>query len=208
MVARRVASLLAWALGLLALATLTLAGYTGYQALQVKTSLETVAGELELVVEELRTGETRSARERLVTVQDEAAVAAQSSNGPGWWLASRAPTIGDDVSAVRTVADVADVLAQTVMPAVLQAGIQIERIDPYDGRAAIDRVEGAVASLSRANEALGEQEDRLAAIPVDDLHPRLAEPIEQVRAELAGASDYLRLTSREARRALEAVPGR
>jgi hypothetical protein len=206
-VARRgLGSTLGWTLVLLVLAAIVLAGYTSYQALRVKDGLETVAGELDPAVRDLQAGDARSLRERLATVQDGAAEAADNSDGPGWWLASRLPRFGDDVEAIRTVADVSDVLASGVLPDVVKALGKVENVDPYAGPEAVAQLERAAGSLSRAEKDLREQEERVAAIPVGDLDPRLAAPVRRMQSALAEADSYLRQTFTEAQQALDAVP--
>lgn len=188
------------------LGVLVLAGYTGYQVLQVKDGLETVAGEVEPAVQELEAGDASAVRLRLDTVQEGAAKAADNSKGPGWWLASKAPRYGDDVEAVRTVADVSDVLASGVLPKVVRATTRVENIDPYDGPEALDELESAGKSLARAKKQLQRQERRVAAIEVDELDPRLAAPIEQVQLALGTASGFLDGKLGQAEQALAAVP--
>lgn len=196
----------AWAASGLVLGAVTLAGYTGYQAVQVKSGLETVAGELSPVLQDLQALDERSVRERLVTIQDAAAQAADNAQGPGWSLAARAPVVGDDVEAVQTVTDVADRLARTVLPDVVQAGSAIKNVDASDGRTALLEVEVAARSLAKAQARLRRQEARVAAIRLDELDRRLAGPIETLQIELRLASDFLDRISREARQARSVVP--
>ena len=198
-------SLFAWAGSGLVLGTVALAGYTGYQAVQVKSGLETVAGEISPVLQDLQALDETSVRERLVTIQDAAAQAADNAQGPGWSLAGRAPVVGDDVDAVQTVTDVADRLARTVLPDVVQAGSAFENLDASDARMALLEADAAASSLARAQARLRRQEARVAAIRVDELDPRLAAPIERLQIELRLASDFLDRISREARQARSAV---
>ncbi len=206
MAARSFGSMFGRMLLLIVLATLALAGYTLYQAVHVRNGLERAAGELQPAVQDLQSGDVAAARRRLDTVQEGAAEAADNSNGPGWWIASRAPVVGDDVEAVRTVADVSDVLASGVLPDVISATEKVTKVDPYDGRAAVAQLKRAAASLDKADTELRRQEARVAAIQVDELDSRLADPVSQMQVALAGASDFLGRTSRDAQQALDAVP--
>ena len=201
-------SLFGWAASGLVLGTVALAGYTGYQAVQVKSGLETVAGEISPVLQDLQALDESSVRERLVTIQDAAAQAADNAQGLGWSLAVRAPVVGDDVEAVQTVTEVADRLARTVLPGVVQAGSAIKNLDVSDGRTALLEAEEAAGSLAKAQARLRRQEARVAAIRVDELDPRLAAPIERLQIELRLASDLLDRISREARHARSMVPPR
>lgn len=190
----------------LVLVMLGIAGYTGYQALQVKDGLETVASEAEPAVQDLEDGDAASLRQRLGKVQDGAAQAADNSKGPGWWIASRLPKYGDDVQAIRTVADASDVLASDVLPRVVKGTTTVASVDPYDGPDAVRQVKRAARTLVRADKRLRHQESRVAAIDTEQLDPRLADPVEQLQVALGTATDYLDGKLGEAKQALAAVP--
>lgn len=190
----------------LVLVMLGIAGYTGYQALQVKDGLETVASEAAPAVQDLEDGDAASLRERLGKVQDGAAQAADNSKGPGWWIASRLPKYGDDVQAIRTVADASDVLASDVLPRVVKGTTTVASVDPYDGPDAVRQVKRAARTLVRADKRLRHQESRVAAIDTEQLDPRLADPVEQLQVALGTATDYLDGKLGEAKQALAAVP--
>ncbi|HEX6877950.1 MAG TPA: hypothetical protein VF165_19980 [Nocardioidaceae bacterium] len=190
----------------LVLVMLGIAGYTGYQALQVKDGLETVASEAAPAVQDLEDGDAASLRQRLGKVQDGAAQAADNSKGPGWWIASRLPKYGDDVQAIRTVADASDVLASDVLPRVVKGTTTVASVDPYDGPDAVRQVKRAARTLVRADKRLRHQESRVAAIDTEQLDPRLADPVEQLQVALGTATDYLDGKLGEAKQALAAVP--
>lgn len=190
----------------LVLVALGIAGYTGYQALQVKDGLETVASEAEPAVQDLQDGDAAALRQRLGKVQDGAAQAADNSKGPGWWIASRLPKYGDDVQAIRTVADASDVLASDVLPRVVKGTTTVASVDPYDGPDAVRQVKRAARTLVRADKRLRRQESRVAAIDTEQLDPRLADPVEQLQVALGSATDYLDGKLGEAKQALAAVP--
>ena len=190
----------------LALVALGIAGYTGYQALQVKDGLEMVASQAEPAVQDLQDGDAAALRQRLGKVQDGAAQAADNSKGPGWWIASRLPKYGDDVQAIRTVADASDVLASGVLPRVVKGTTAVASVDPYDGPDAVRQVKRAMRTLVRADKRLRRQESRVAAIDTDRLDPRLADPVERLQVALGSATDYLDGKLGEAKQALAAVP--
>jgi hypothetical protein len=193
-------------LGVLVLAVLVLAGYTAYQAVQVKDGLETVAGEVEPAVQDLKGGDAGAVRQRLGAVQDGAAQAADNSKGPGWWIASRLPKYGDDVQAIRTVADVSDKVASGVLPQVVRATTRVQSINVYDGPDAIKELQGVGKSLARADKRLRRQEARISAIDTAQLDPRLAGPVEQLQVAMGSASDFVDGKLGQARQALAAVP--
>jgi hypothetical protein len=113
-----------------------LAAFTGYQAVKVHSNLEKVASESSTLSRQLTSGDQAGARRTLRSAQQHASAARHASSGPGWWLGRRLPKVGDDVGAVRTVADVADNLARNVLPDVVAAGATLgpEHLRPVHGR--------------------------------------------------------------------------
>jgi hypothetical protein len=193
-------------LALVVLAAVVLAGYTGYQALQVKDGLETVSSEVQPAVTDLQNGDAAALRDRLTTVQDGAAKAADNSKGPGWWIGGRLPRYGDDVQAIQTVADVGDVIASGVLPQVARATAKVRSIDVSDGPQAVDELKAAGKALDRADRRLRRQEARINAIDTAELEPQLARPIKQLQDALATASDFLDSRRGQAQQALASVP--
>ena len=98
-----------------------LVGWTGYQALQARDSLQAVAADFESLADDLKAGDEAGARASLASAQVAAEDARANTRGPGWWLTARLPGVGDDIEAVRTVADVTDRLASDVLPPVVDA---------------------------------------------------------------------------------------
>jgi hypothetical protein len=181
---------LRWALGLTGVAAVAIVGYTGHQALQAKDALETVAAEFEQIATSLRTGDEQTASASLEVAQEAATKATENTQGPGWWLTSRLPGVGDDVAAVRTVADVTDVLASDVLPDVVVAS---ERLDPDNlrptkGRIAIRPLVEVAPGVVAADEEMQRQAGRVAAIRTEDLNPELAKPVGLMQSKLAEAA--------------------
>ena len=96
---------------LVGVVVVVLVGFTGYQALKAKTALEQVGADFDTLRGQLASGDESGARATLAAAQRHADEAAGSTRGPGWWLSARIPQIGPNVRAVRSVAVVADSLA-------------------------------------------------------------------------------------------------
>ena len=184
------ASRLRWVLGLTGVVVVVLVTYTGYQALQARAALETVAADFEQLAEELKTGDTAAARETLRSAQAAAADASDNTTGPGWWLTRALPGVGDDVVAVRTVADVTDVLAADVLPSVVTASETLDpaALRPKNGRVRLQPLIDVAPSVVRADEQLQEQVDRVAELRPVDLNPQLAEPVSLMQDKLGEAA--------------------
>jgi hypothetical protein len=182
---------------LLALVLVLLVAYTGYQALQARDALQTVAARFEAIATDLTSGRAASAREHLTEAQRAAEDARANTRGPGWWLTARLPGVGDDVDAVRTVADVTDVLADRVLPDVITASEELhpKRLAPVDGRVDLRPIAAVAPEVVAADRAVQRQVERLREIDVDELTPALAEPVGEMRTELTEAAALSRKAS-------------
>ena len=167
-----------------------LVGYTGYQALNAKDALEVVAAEFEEIAADLRNGDGSSARENLDVAQQAAAAATDHTEGPGWWLTSRLPGVGDDVEAVRTVASVTDALASDVLPDVVVASEKLRpgNLRPRNGRIAIRPLAEVAPAVVAADAEFQRQEARVAAIRTEDLNAELAKPVSLMQDKLSEAA--------------------
>lgn len=181
---------LRWVVGVGVVLAVVVLAYTGHQARQARTDLETVAAALEQVAEHLKAGDTVAAREVLDDAQAAAAQAADHVEGPGWWLTSRLPGVRDDVRAVRTVTDVTDHLAQQVLPRIVEVGDSLEprRLRPEDGTVAVDSLEEVAAAVFAADAELRAQAARVEELDPEQLTDVLAEPVALMQERLRDAS--------------------
>ena len=90
--------------------------------LQVRIALNDVALRLSYSVDHLAASKPKQAQATSRTARDSARKAYAYSRGPIWWTASKLPWIGDDVTAVRTVAEVAHDLTEDTLPDLVEAG--------------------------------------------------------------------------------------
>ncbi len=179
-----------WALVLVAAAAVVLLGFTAYQGVRARTSLQRVDADVVQLRVQLLGGDQAAARSTLRDMQGHAREARQRTRGPGWWLLSKTPGVAPNVLAARTVADVSDVLAHEVLPDVVAASgaLQPDSLRPVKGRidlAPMLRVTPAVVS---ANARLMGESTRVQAIGTEDLAPQLAAPVRQLQARLAEAA--------------------
>ncbi len=165
-------------------------GYTGYQALKAKDALELVAADFERLSEQLKSGDGAAARETLDSVQVAAEEARVNTRGPGWWLTSYLPGVGDDVIAVRTVADVTDALASDVLPSVVTASEILEpsALRPVKGRVDLEPIAQVAPAVTAADTELQRHADRVAGLQTGKLNPALADPVELMQTKLAEAA--------------------
>lgn len=204
MAAGRGTERLRWVLGLAGATGVILVGFTGYQALQARTALETVAAEFERIATHLKTGDEVAARRSLDAAQEAAREARRNTEGPGWWLTTRLPGVEDDVEAIRTVADVTETLTTRVLPDVVRAGQVLEpaRLRPTGSTVALAPIEDIAPTVIRADAEMQLLVRRVYALEPEGFNPQLAEPVVLLQERLAEAAAL----SRKATRAVQLLP--
>ncbi|WP_062387935.1 DUF4012 domain-containing protein [Demequina iriomotensis] len=118
---------------------------------------------------------------------------AGATDGPHWWIASQIPWVKDQarplVAAGRAVeALAADALAPLAamdnLDALAVPGFEDGRIDPYT-------LEPYRAALAQASMTLEAQDDALAAVDLSRTRDEVAEPFQDLRAQLATVGDLV-----------------
>ena len=142
--------------GVLLLAVIALGLWTGYQAKLARDDLAVARAGVERLTTAVAQGQTGEAQEALFDIQDATESASANTDGPGWSVGAVLPVIGDDVKAVRTVADVSDNVAQDVLPGLVEASgaLNPRQLQPRAGQISIDGLEEAASPLAEANAAL------------------------------------------------------
>jgi hypothetical protein len=191
-------------LALLGAAAIFLVALTGYQALKARDALQDVAVDFSEVAASLTSGDLAEARDGLERAQVRASEARENTHGAGWWLTSKIPGVGRNVTAVRTVAHVADRLAQEVLPEVVVAAETLEprALRPSHGRIDLEPIESVAPLVVHSDAALHRQAERVDAIDLTGLAPAIAEPIDQMQVKLGEAAAL----SDRAARAVQLLP--
>ena len=178
-------------MGVLLLAVIALGVWTGYQAKLARDDLAVARSGVERLTAAVSQGQTGEAQEALFDVQDATESAAAHTDGPGWSVGALLPMIGDDVDAVRTVADVSDNVAQDVLPGLVEASgaLNPRQLQPQDGQISIDGLEAAAPPLAEANAALGDEVARVDALQPDEMLSAVAGPVRDLQTALDDAVD-------------------
>ena len=178
-----------------------LVAFTGWQALKAKDALTLVAQDFQTLGGQLAAGDRAASHATLTRAQENAAVAAANTSGPGWWLTSRLPGVGPNVEAVRTVADVTDRLSQGVLPAVVRAAETIKpaSLRPLNGRVALEPLKSVAREMVTADRRLQEQADRVLGLSPSRLAPQIAQPVRRLQRELTEAASLSDRVSRALR---------
>jgi len=106
-------------LGLILLGTVILGGVFSLQVLEVRDDLETVKSQLGGLAEAAVSGNTATLQQAGDEIVARTQRASETANGPLWDLASTLPRIGNNVLAVRTVAEAVNTIASESIPPVV-----------------------------------------------------------------------------------------
>ena len=163
--------------------------FTAWQALHVRSSLARTAAELDKMTDDVARGDLTSAREHLSRARESAGQARLHTRGPVWWGASHLPVIGDDVTAVRTVARVADDVTDESMDDTLVAGAEMSdaALHPTSGHVDLAPISRAAEPLRHAAEVVARDYRQVSGIGTAGLFPALGEPVADLQLKLAEA---------------------
>ena len=166
------------------------AGFTAWQALQVRESLDVVAVDLSRAADQVTEQDTDGASASIDSARAAAADAERHSSGPVWAVASRLPLIGDDVTAVRTVASVSSSLTSGALPELVTAldGFGPESLQPRDGRIRIRPIVEVAPRLSAGAEEIDAAHRRVEGLETDGLLGAIATPVRDLEDKLARAA--------------------
>ncbi len=145
--------------------------WVGVKALTVKDELEAARPLLSSVKDKVLSGEASQAQADADALADHAAKARDAASGPAWWLAEQLPTIGENLRAVRIVAESVDnVVDQAVVPAVgLGDALSPAVFKPVDGAVNLAAIESVLPVLEQSSTALTTAKSDIGSIDTGGL---------------------------------------
>ena len=175
--------------------------WTGFQAAQELRAVSVSTDRLTLAARE---GRIDDARRDLTEVQRESRAAADHVGGPLWAVAARLPGVGDDISAVREASDLVADAAEGVGNDLLAVADTLEpdNLIPAGGRIDLAPLEAAAPRLESASAQLDALAGRAEQIDLAGVRPVVADPLSQLKTEIARVRDI----AAEASRAAELLP--
>lgn len=197
---KRVTQVIVRVVLLFGIAAIAVVGFTVYQAMQVRDALNEANRHFEELTTAVAAGDTAAAQKSLYAAQRATLTAQRNTGGPVWWLASKPPLLGDDVTAVRTVTDVVDDVAQGVLPTLVDASASLSPGDlqPSNGLIRLDNIQRVAPLLVTAHDSLADDLARVRSLQTDTLMSQIATPVSQLEAKLAEASSVTATASRAA----------
>lgn len=150
---------------------------------------------------ELTAGQEPGARATLAALRRETAAAVAQTRDPGWRIGSHVALIGDDLTAVATVATVLDDLANRGLPPLVAAAglVTPAALTPRHGRIDLAALARAAPGLRAADDSVQQALRRVEAIPTAGLRQRIRSGVVELRDGLRSAATTTDAAARAAR---------
>ncbi|MFI5931853.1 DUF4012 domain-containing protein [Actinoplanes sp. NPDC051494] len=176
-------------------------GWVSAQGWRAKGHLQTAAGLFAQLQDQIKAGDVPAAKGTLAALQLETAAAKDETDGSGWSAAGGLPMLGDDLSAVRTVAKVLDDLAGNGLPALLDvaSGLDPRTLAPRDGRVDLSQLNTAAPRIAAGLEVIRSARAEVEDIPADGLVDQVATAVTELSVGLARAEQLVSTADRAAR---------
>ncbi len=180
-----------WAIVIAALGLLAAAGWVTYRAYQAHDHLQRAASLASTLQDELRAVDIPAARSTLADLQDEAAAAHSAAHDFLWSVGNHIPSVGDNLQAVRTVADVIDELSWRTLPPLIDAAERLEpaNLAPDNGVINIDSLQEVAPDIYTAAKAIHQMQDTVAGIDRGQLVTQVSDAVDELGDKLDQAAD-------------------
>ncbi|TQO23697.1 DUF4012 domain-containing protein [Paramicrobacterium agarici] len=159
------------------------------RALQVRDELVTALPLASQVQAELISGDNKAAEETAANLREHTQKAAELTEGRSWAFGESLPFVGANLSAVRTVAQTVDRLAERVL--VPATGISLDLLKPVDGRIDVEKISALGTLASSFTEEVSTAKATLEAIDTSPLVDQVGTKVEELSNALNGANDVL-----------------
>lgn len=136
---------------------------------------------------QLNAGDLTGAEQTADRIKSATGRAKGSTGGPLWSIGAHVPVLGHNVAAVRTSAEVTDVIARESLPRLLALASAVEsgELRPRNGRVDLAAVAKFAPSVRRAASAVDDQAKRMEAIRTSGLLPPLDDLVGELRTRVA-----------------------
>jgi hypothetical protein len=160
-------------------------GVTTWEAFRAVSSISEAEQTSEVLTDDIVEGDVDAARVSLEKLDESTSRAANSTNGPIWWLGAHVPLLGRNVDALRTAAREIDQVTDEALPGIVDVAdkVRLETFRPKDGRLDLAAVAEAAPAIARADEVLADANRDIAAFDVDGLISPVREPMSQLQAK-------------------------
>lgn len=177
------------------------AAWVGFNALTARDELQASAADVVALRTQVEAGENERAAATVRDLQRHAAAARDAASGVHWAVVGALPWVGPNVRTVQTVTEVVDDLATNALPALVDATQVIDptTLAPVDGRIELGPLVDVGPQVVAADIAVTAAGSRLAAIDTDGLLPLVADPVTELRSQVADVATTTATASRAVR---------
>jgi hypothetical protein len=174
---RRLSLIIGGSVVVLALAVTT---WEAFRAVGSIREAEQTSG---VLTDDIVKGDVDAARVSLEKLDESTSRAANSTNGPVWWLGAHVPFLGQNVDVVRTAARETDQVTDEVLPGIVDVAdkVRLETFRPKDGQVDLEAVADAAPAIARADEVLADANRDIAAFDVDGVIGPLRRSVVQLQ---------------------------
>jgi hypothetical protein len=153
------------------------------QAMGVRGHLEAAMTDVSTVKSAVLAMDTEAAQAAAADLVQKTTAAKSATGGRLWSMAESVPAVGDDIAAIRLVAEATDRLAADVI--VPASKLSLAAFQPKDGRIDIDAITSLLATLDDVEAGVTAAVDDLASIDRADLIPEVASGVQRLDEALA-----------------------
>lgn len=156
---------------------------TTWEAFRAVSSIREAERTADRLTDDIVKGDVDSAQETLEKLDESTSRAANSTNGPVWWLGAHVPFLGRNVEAVRTAAREIDQVTDEALPGIVDVAdkVRLETFRPKGGRLDLAAVAEAAPAIARADRVFADGNRDIAAFDVDGLIRPLRRPMSQLQ---------------------------
>jgi hypothetical protein len=160
---------------------------TTWEAFRAVGSIREAEHTADVLTDDIVHGDVDAARVTLAALDEDTSRAANSTNGPVWWLGAHIPIVGKNVDVVRTAAREIDQVTDDVLPGIVDVAdqVRLETFRPKDGQVDLEAVAEAAPAIARADEVLADANRDIAAFDVEGVIGPLRRPIAQLQRRFA-----------------------
>lgn len=173
--------------------------WVAVRAMSARDHLQQAAALVEQLREQLKQRDP-AATATLARLQARTRAARADTADPAWSLGAHAPLIGDDLLAVRTVAEALDDLAGAGLePLTEMAGlVDFSALTPRNGRIDLAPIQRSAVQLSAADAAVRQARDRVDAVRVEGLAKQVGIAVAGLQRDLRHAATMTGTAARAA----------
>ncbi len=166
--------------GLAVVLALAITTWEGFRAVSSLREADRIAG---VLTDDIAHGDVDAARATLDRLDQETSRAANSTDGPVWWLGARIPIAGKNVDVVRTAARKIDQVTDQALPGIVGVAdeVRLETFRPKDGQVDLQAVADSAPAIARAAEILTDANRDIAAFDEDGVIGPLRSPLAKLQ---------------------------